>query len=77
MYKEIPKDKLIDELNSHNINCDITICKKNNKVQKVHKTELDKIDIDNVKSVQFFIKMKDHLHLALFRIKDGKDEGLY
>lgn len=77
MYKEIPKDELIDELNSHDINCDITICQKNNKVQKVHKTELDKIDVDNVKSVQFFIKKNGYSHLALFKVKDDENEELY
>lgn len=77
MYKEISKNELLDELKEQDINCDVTICQKNNKVKKIHKTKIDEIDIDNVKSVQFFIKMKDHLHLALFRIKDEEDEEVY
>ena len=35
---------------------------------KVHKTQIDEIDIDDVKSVEFFIKKEYGLHLALIKV---------
>lgn len=68
MYKEVSKNELIDILKKENINYDIKIRNKKDKMIKVHKTEIDEIDIDDVKSVEFFIKKKYGLHLALIKV---------
>lgn len=68
MYKEVSKNELIDVLKKENINYDIKIRNKKDKMIKVHKTEIDEIDIDDVKSVEFFIKKKYGLHLALIKV---------
>lgn len=68
MYKEVSKNELIDALKKENINYDIKIRNKKDKMIKVHKTEIDEIDIDDVKSVEFFIKKKYGLHLALIKV---------
>lgn len=68
MYKEVSKNELIDALKKENINYDIKIRNKNDKMIKVHKTEIDEIDIDDVKSVEFFIKKDYGLHLALIKV---------
>lgn len=68
MYKEVSKNELIDALKKENINYDIKIRNKKDKMIKVHKTEIDEIDIDDVKSVEFFIKKDYGLHLALIKV---------
>ena len=68
MYKEVSKNELIDVLKKENINYDIKIRNKKDKMIKVHKTEIDEIDIDDVKSVEFFIKKDYGLHLALIKV---------
>lgn len=68
MYKEVSKNELIDVLKKENINYDIKIRNKKDKMIKVHKTEIDEIDIDDVKSVEFFIKKEYGLHLALIKV---------
>lgn len=74
MYKEVLKNDLIDELKSYEINYELTIWQKDNKVKKIHKTEIESIDINNVKSVQFFIKKKNYSHLALVKVIKESDE---
>ena len=56
MYKEVSKNELIDVLKKENINYEVKIRNKKDKMIKVHKTQIDEIDIDDVKSVEFFIK---------------------
>lgn len=68
MYKEISKNELIDVLKKENINYEVKIRNKKDKMIKVHKTEIDEIDIDDVKSVEFFIKKEYGLHLALIKV---------
>ena len=68
MYKEISKNELIDVLKKENINYEVKIRNKKDKMVKVHKTEIDEIDIDDVKSVEFFIKKEYGLHLALIKV---------
>ena len=68
MYKEISKNELIDVLKKENINYEIKIRNKKDKMVKVHKTQIDEINVDDVKSVEFFIKKDYGLHLALIRV---------
>lgn len=68
MYKEISKDELIDILKKENINYEVKIRNKKDKMIKVHKTQIDEINVDDVKSVEFFIKKKYGLHLALIKV---------
>lgn len=68
MYKEISKNELIDVLKKENINYEVKIRNKKDKMVKVHKTQIDEIDIDDVKSVEFFIKKEYGLHLALIKV---------
>ena len=68
MYKEVSKNELIDALKKENINYDIKIRNKKDKMVKVHKTEIDEINVDDVKSVEFFIKKDYGLHLALIKV---------
>lgn len=68
MYKEISKDELIDVLKKENINYEIKIRNKKDKMVKVHKTQIDEINVDDVKSVEFFIKKDYGLHLALIKV---------
>lgn len=68
MYKEISKNELIDVLKKENINYEVKIRNKKDKMIKVHKTQIDEIDIDDVKSVEFFIKKEYGLHLALIKV---------
>lgn len=68
MYKEISKNELIDVLKKENINYEVKIRNKKDKMVKIHKTQIDEIDIDDVKSVEFFIKKEYGLHLALIKV---------
>ena len=68
MYKEISKNELIDVLKKENINYEVKIRNKKDKMVKIHKTQIDEIDIDDVKSVEFFIKKEYVLHLALIKV---------
>lgn len=68
MYKEISKDELIDVLKKENINYEVKIRNKKDKMIKVHKTQIDEINVDDVKSVEFFIKKDYGLHLALIKV---------
>lgn len=68
MYKEVSKNELIDVLKKENINYEVKIRNKKDKMIKVHKTQIDEIDIDDVKSVEFFIKKEYSLHLALIKV---------
>lgn len=68
MYKEISKNELIDVLKKENINYEIKIRNKKDKMVKVHKTQIDEINVDDVKSVEFFIKKDYGLHLALIKV---------
>lgn len=68
MYKEVSKNELIDVLKKENINYEVKIRNKKDKMIKVHKTQIDEIDIDDVKSVEFFIKKEYGLHLALIKV---------
>ena len=68
MYKEISKNELIDVLKKENINYEVKIRNKKDKMVKIHKTQIDEIDIDDVKSVEFFIKKDYGLHLALIKV---------
>lgn len=68
MYKEISKDELIDVLKKENINYEIKIRNKKDKMIKIHKTQIDEINVDDVKSVEFFIKKDYGLHLALIKV---------
>lgn len=68
MYKEISKDELIDVLKKENINYEVKIRNKKDKMVKVHKTQIDEINVDDVKSVEFFIKKDYGLHLALIKV---------
>ena len=68
MYKEISKNELIDVLKKENINYEVKIRNKKDKMVKIHKTQIDEIDIDDVKSVEFFIKNEYGLHLALIKV---------
>lgn len=68
MYKEISKNELIDVLKKENINYEIKIRNKKDKMIKVHKTQIDEINVDDVKSVEFFIKKEYGLHLALIKV---------
>lgn len=68
MYKELPKERLIEEIKKHNVNYEIKVTDLNNKLIKVHKDDIDEIDLDNVKSVEFFIKKDYGLHLALIKV---------
>lgn len=68
MYKKISKDELIDVLKKENINYEVKIRNKKDKIIKVHKTQIDEINVDDVKSVEFFIKMDYGLHLALIKV---------
>ena len=62
MYKEISKNELIDVLKKENINYEVKIRNKKDKMVKIHKTQIDEINVDDVKSVEFFIK-KDYILL--------------
>lgn len=68
MYKEVSKNELIDVLKKENINYEIKIRTKKDKMIKVHNTEIDEINVDDVKSIEFFIKKKYGLHLALIKV---------
>lgn len=68
MYKEIPKEELIEEIKKHNINYEIKIRNKKDKMKKILYNDIDKIDINDVKSVEFFIKTNYGLHLALVKV---------
>lgn len=68
MYKKISKNELIDVLKKENINYEVKIRNKKDKMVKIHKTQIDEIDIDDVKSVEFFIKNEYGLHLALIKV---------
>ena len=68
MYKEISKNELIDVLKKENINYEVKIRNKKDKMIKVHKTQIDEINVDDVKSVEFFIKKDYGLHLALIKV---------
>ena len=68
MYKEVSKNELIDVLKKENINYEVKIRNKKDKMIKVHKTQIDEIDIDDVKRVEFFIKKEYGLHLALIKV---------
>ena len=68
MYKEISKNELIDVLKKENINYEVKIRNKKDKMVKIHKTQIDEIDIDDVKSLEFFIKNEYGLHLALIKV---------
>ena len=68
MYKEISKNELIDVLKKENINYEVKIRNKKDKMVKVHKTQIDEINVDDVKSVEFFIKKDYGLHLALIKV---------
>lgn len=68
MYKKISKDELIDVLKKENINYEVKIRNKKDKIIKVHKTQIDEINVDDVKSVEFFIKKDYGLHLALIKV---------
>ena len=68
MYKEISKNELIDVLKKENINYEVKIRNKKDKMVKIHKTQIDEIDIDDVKSVESFIKKEYGLHLALIKV---------
>ena len=68
MYKQISKNELIDVLKKENINYEVKIRNKKDKMVKIHKTQIDEIDIDDVKSVEFFIKKDYGLHLALIKV---------
>lgn len=68
MYKEIQKDKLIDLLKEQDINYEIKVRNKKDKILKYHYSDIDEINIDDVKSVEFFIKTDYGLHLALVKV---------
>lgn len=68
MYKEISKNELIDVLKKENINYEVKIRNKKDKMIKIHKTQIDEINVDDVKSVEFFIKKDYGLHLALIKV---------
>lgn len=68
MYKEVSKNELIDLLKEQNINCDVKVRNKKDKMIKYHNTNIDEIDINDVKSVEFFIKKDYGLHLALIKV---------
>ena len=68
MYKEIPKEELIEEIKKHNINYEIKIRNKKDKMKKILYNDIDKIDINDVKSVEFFVKTNYGLHLALVKV---------
>lgn len=68
MYKEISKNELIDVLKKENINYEVKIRNKKDKMVKIHKTQIDEINVDDVKSVEFFIKKDYGLHLALIKV---------
>jgi hypothetical protein len=68
MYKEISKDELIDLLKEQDINCDVKVRNKKDKMIKYHNTRIDEIDVNDVKSVEFFIKKDYGLHLALIKV---------
>lgn len=68
MYKEISKDELIDLLKEQNINCDVKVRNKKDKMIRYHNTNIDEIDVNDVKSVEFFIKKDYGLHLALIKV---------
>lgn len=68
MYKEIPKEELIEEIKKHNINYEIKIRNKKDKMKKILYDDIDKIDVNDVKSVEFFVKTNYGLHLALVKV---------
>ena len=68
MYKEISKNELIDVLKKENINYEVKIRNKKDKMVKIHTTQIDEINVDDVKSVEFFIKKDYGLHLALIKV---------
>ena len=68
MYKEIPKEELIEEIKKHNINYEIKIRNKKDKMKKILYNDIDKIDVNDVKSVEFFVKTNYGLHLALVKV---------
>ena len=68
MYKEVPKNELIDLLKEQNINCDVKVRNKKDKMIKYHNTNIDEIDINDVTSVEFFIKKDYGLHLAFIKV---------
>ena len=59
---------LIEEIKKHNINYEIKIRNKKDKMKKILYNDIDKIDINDVKSVEFFIKTNYGLHLALVKV---------
>lgn len=68
MYKEISKDELLDILREQKINYEVKVRTKNDKIVKFHNSVIDEIDIDDVKSVEFFIKKDYGLHLCLLKV---------
>lgn len=68
MYKEISKDELLDILREQKINYEVKVRTKNDKIVKFHNSTIDEIDVDDVKSVEFFIKKDYGLHLCLLKV---------
>ena len=68
MYKEVSKDELMDLLKKQNINYEVKVRNKKDKIIKYHSKNIDEIDIDDVKSVEFFIKKDYGLDLALIKV---------
>lgn len=68
MYKEISKDELLDILREQKINYEVKVRTKNDKIVKFHNSVIDEIDVDDVKSVEFFIKKDYGLHLCLLKV---------
>lgn len=68
MYKEISKDELLDILKEQKINYEVKVRTKNDKIIKFHNSIIDEIDVDDVKSVEFFIKKDYGLHLCLLKV---------
>ena len=68
MYKEISKDELLDILKEQNINDEVKVRNKKDKIIRFHHSKIDEIDIDDVKSVEFFIKKDYGLHLCLLKV---------
>lgn len=68
MYKEISKDELLDILREQKINYEVKVRTKNDKIIKFHNSVIDEIDVDDVKSVEFFIKKDYGLHLCLLKV---------
>lgn len=68
MFKTLPREELINEIKKYKINYEIRVTDYDNKVTKVYKDDINNVDLNTIKAVEFFIKKPYGLHLMYFRV---------